>query len=314
MISIIVPVFNTEKFLERCIQSVLNQTYADIELLLIDDGSIDKSGDICDQYAAKDSRVRVFHKTNGGVSSARNLGIDNAVGDYIGFIDSDDYIDYNMLSSLYDIIIKNNADIGYCNLYMDYGENKEIYCLVPSSADWHLMLVGWISETWTLCTTSLIKRNLFEENNLRFPTDLKYCEDLWMSLELRLNSKRVVSLNESLYYYNRCNENSITTNYHEFLLNNEKKAYEAIFSSLKRKGIYDIYKKYIYWRILDMHQNWLMDKNLFDNYYTFFPESVDELWSCPKLSYKRKFMLWCITHRLKSVGEFILSIYNILFK
>ena len=99
MISIIVPVYNTEKYLRRCIDSVLAQTYQDFELLLIDDGSKDSSGAICDEYAAKDARVKVFHKENGGVSSARNVGLDNARGEWITFVDSDDYIEENFLKS-----------------------------------------------------------------------------------------------------------------------------------------------------------------------------------------------------------------------
>ena len=98
-ISVIIPVYNTEKYLHRCINSILTQTYTDFELLLIDDGSTDSSGTICDEYAAKDARVRVFHKENGGVSSARNLGLDNAQGEWITFVDSDDYIEENFLKS-----------------------------------------------------------------------------------------------------------------------------------------------------------------------------------------------------------------------
>lgn len=96
MISIIVPVYNTEKYLDQCIQSILSQTYTDYELLLVDDGSTDSSGVICDRYAEQDSRVREFHKPNGGVSSARNMGLDNARGEWIGWVDSDDYIDADM--------------------------------------------------------------------------------------------------------------------------------------------------------------------------------------------------------------------------
>lgn len=98
-VSIIVPVYNTEKFLRRCIDSILAQTYTDFELLLIDDGSKDSSGTICDEYAEKDTRVRVFHKANGGVSSARNVGLDNARGEWVTFVDSDDYIEENFLKS-----------------------------------------------------------------------------------------------------------------------------------------------------------------------------------------------------------------------
>ena len=98
-ISVIVPVYNVEQYLRRCIDSILSQTFSDFELLLIDDGSKDKSGDICDEYAAKDARIRVFHKVNGGVSSARNLGLVKANGEFIFFVDSDDYLDNTHLEN-----------------------------------------------------------------------------------------------------------------------------------------------------------------------------------------------------------------------
>ena len=93
MVSVIVPVYNSSQYLHRCIDSILYQSFNDFEVLLIDDGSIDNSGEICDEYAVKDSRVRVFHKENGGVSSARNVGLGNAVGEWVTFVDSDDWID-----------------------------------------------------------------------------------------------------------------------------------------------------------------------------------------------------------------------------
>ena len=103
LISIIVPIYNVEKYLSRCINSVLSQTFPDFELLLIDDGSTDKSGYICDGYAQKDSRIKVFHIENGGVSAARNYGLDNARGEWITFVDADDWIDKDMYYKLYNI-------------------------------------------------------------------------------------------------------------------------------------------------------------------------------------------------------------------
>lgn len=111
LISVIVPVYNVERYLNQCIDSILAQTYKDFELILVDDGSKDKSGEICDEYVKKDSRIRVFHKKNGGVSSARNYGIDNAQGTYICFVDSDDWVDETYLEDMlkpgdYDWIIQ----------------------------------------------------------------------------------------------------------------------------------------------------------------------------------------------------------------
>lgn len=111
LISIIVPVYKVEQYLERCIESIINQTYKNLEIILVDDGSPDSCGIICDEYSKKDKRIKVIHKENGGLSDARNKGIENATGKYITFIDSDDYIDENYTSILYEVISKNNADM-----------------------------------------------------------------------------------------------------------------------------------------------------------------------------------------------------------
>ena len=110
-ISIITPVYNVEKYIHRCIDSILAQTFTDFELLLIDDGSKDNSGKICDEYAKSDKRIRVFHKENGGVSSARNLGVDEAKGEYISFIDPDDWIELNMYEEIFNFVDENNVDV-----------------------------------------------------------------------------------------------------------------------------------------------------------------------------------------------------------
>ncbi|MGL5583222.1 MAG: glycosyltransferase family 2 protein [Cetobacterium sp.] len=110
-ISIIVPIYNAENYLEKCIDSILNQTFKDFELILVNDGSLDNSGKICDEYAQKDKRIVVIHKTNGGLSSARNIGLDIAKGEYIGFVDSDDWIEPEMYEVLYNSCIQNKSDV-----------------------------------------------------------------------------------------------------------------------------------------------------------------------------------------------------------
>ena len=119
-ISIIVPVYKVEKYLKKCVDSILAQTFTDFELILVDDGSPDDSGKICEEYAEKDARVRVLHKENGGLSSARNAGIEVAKGKYLGFIDSDDYIAEDMYELLYNTIIKEDADLSICGIYDVY--------------------------------------------------------------------------------------------------------------------------------------------------------------------------------------------------
>lgn len=125
-ISIIVPVFNCEKYLDRCLQSILNQTYKNIEIILVDDGSTDSSGRICDEYSKRDSRIRVFHKKNGGQSSARNVGLDNAKGEFIGFVDSDDWIEPDTMKYLVNLLIDNKADIANIRCQITRGDDGKV--------------------------------------------------------------------------------------------------------------------------------------------------------------------------------------------
>lgn len=126
-ISVVIPVYNTEQFLERCIDSVLAQTYPNLEVILVDDGSQDNCGLICDQYAHQDNRVKVIHKRNGGVSSARNCGLDVASGDYITFVDSDDYIDPNMYESMINIAKKYQCELVMCDCIKEFEDKTELF-------------------------------------------------------------------------------------------------------------------------------------------------------------------------------------------
>lgn len=124
LISIVIPVYNTEKYLKKCVNSILNQTYCNLDIILVDDGSTDNSGKICDELTKADKRIRVFHKENSGVSASRNLGIMEAKGKYIGFVDSDDFIEADMYKILYENMIKYNLDISICNCYTVTNKEK----------------------------------------------------------------------------------------------------------------------------------------------------------------------------------------------
>ena len=125
MISVIVPVYNVEPYLRECIESILGQTYRDFELILVNDGSTDDSGTICDEYAAQDTRIRVLHQKNSGVSVARNVGLDSVQGEYITFVDSDDRVSKDYLAYLNDLIQIECADIACC----DFLQNQEFLCI-----------------------------------------------------------------------------------------------------------------------------------------------------------------------------------------
>ena len=117
LITIVVPIYKVEQYLENCIQSIIKQTYTNLQIILVDDGSPDNCGKICDEYALKDKRIEVVHQSNAGVSEARNIGISKAKGEYIGFVDSDDYIDENMYEEMYELLKTREADVCICNMY-----------------------------------------------------------------------------------------------------------------------------------------------------------------------------------------------------
>lgn len=125
-VSVIVPVYNVEQYVAKCLESVINQTYTNLEIICVDDGSTDNSGNICDEYAQKDSRIKVFHKTNGGLASARNVALSYVTGDYIGFVDSDDWIEPEMYETLVQQIEKNNVDMVCCNYSKVYEDRTVI--------------------------------------------------------------------------------------------------------------------------------------------------------------------------------------------
>ena len=181
MISVIVPVYNVEKYLHRCIDSILAQTYSDFELLLIDDGSKDSSGEICDEYAAKDFRVRVFHKENGGVSSARNIGLENAKGEWVTFCDADDYVTSDWLDS-YREVMHENVDLaiqGYYIIDKDKTIKKKLSQSIGYAVDEKrrliaiLMTQGVYGYLWV----KLFRRQIIEDNHISFDTNSTFRED-----------------------------------------------------------------------------------------------------------------------------------------
>lgn len=204
LISIIVPIYNVEKYLKKCIDSILNQTYENFELILVDDGSPDDCGKICDAYAQNDQRIKVIHKKNGGLSDARNAGIEIAKGEYIGFIDSDDYISPDMYKELMRGCLDNQADIAMCGRYV-VSEGYEVIKkeFVTDSPK------KYSSETaigklllWDTCDSAawdkLYRRSLFDE--IRYPVGVM-SEDYDVTCRLFAKANQIVHVGKALYYY-----------------------------------------------------------------------------------------------------------------
>ena len=207
LISVIVPVYNVETLLPRCVDSILTQTYECLEVLLVDDGSTDASGEICEQFAKKDTRIRVIHKENGGLSSARNAGLDVASGDYIGFVDSDDWIEPEMYAEMLALMERNGVQLVCAGRYdADGSTGKKTVGLCPQRQEQISgeELAGRIF-LWDHCDSSacdkLYRRELFD--GIRYPEG-KISEDIPVTYRLALRAQRVFLCDQPFYnYYHR---------------------------------------------------------------------------------------------------------------
>lgn len=262
IISIIVPVYNVEDYLEKCIVSILRQSFSDFELILVDDGSTDMSGILCDRFAEKDGRIVVIHKKNGGLSSARNAGIDIARGEYLGFVDSDDFIDIDMYQYLYTNLIRENADISMCGIYDCYNGKyyveKDHYCVQVNVED-AIKITFSDKLIKVTAVNKLYKRSLFSV--LRYPIN-RLMEDVFLILELLLKCERIVIGSEQKYYYIH-RENSITSNQFDNrtfdFIRAFKKNYDIIknnFPNLESIGRYRLCCAYF----------WVLDRMLLVNH------------------------------------------------
>ena len=219
-ISVIVPVYNSEKYLKRCIDSILNQTYKAIELILVDDGSPDNCGKICDEYAKKDKRVRVIHKTNAGVSAARNSGIEIALGNYATFVDSDDYIEPEMYSNMMEKVHQYNCDVVMCDCIKDFTDHSEIYTHDIRAGFYdkeqlvneyypHLLMMENVEYPATI-SNWLILFNRNKLGNLRYVVGVRYSEDLLFGAQLVYNTDSFYYMKEQAYYHYYMNPTSAT--------------------------------------------------------------------------------------------------------
>lgn len=213
-ISIIVPVYAAEAYLSRCLNSILAQSFIDFEILLINDGSPDNSGPICDEYARKDNRIHVFHKANEGVSSTRQYGIDRAKGKYSIHIDPDDWIAPNMLEMLHSTIIQEKADIVIADFLIEE-TNRVIYSTqqphdLGNKQVLKDLITGYIHGS---CCNKLIKHSCYRQYNISFPCGINFCEDLFVCIQLISNNIKIAYLPQAFYHYDQIqNSNSISRN------------------------------------------------------------------------------------------------------
>ena len=243
-ISVIVPIYNVEKYLEKCINSIVFQTYKNIEILLIDDGSTDKSSYICEEWKKRDSRINVVHKANGGLSDARNCGLNIASGEYVCFIDSDDYIENDYIEKLYKILIENKLRVSQCGInYINENDKKlkqigyrtDIVLkgreIIKDSCDKHFIEneVVW---------NRLYDIKIFE--NLRFPKG-KIHEDEYITYKILYNEDKIAITAECLYKYRQSNNSIMRSKYSIKKFRDFSEAYKEKIMYFKEREDIELY-------------------------------------------------------------------------
>ncbi|MBQ2407539.1 MAG: glycosyltransferase [Lachnospiraceae bacterium] len=234
-VSVIIPVYNVEKYVKKCIQSVVNQTYSKLEIIIVDDGSTDKSSTICDDFAAEDKRIKVIHQSNQGLSAARNTGILSATGDYLFFVDSDDWIDKDTIKTLFLLITKSQSDIAACGVMKVWedGKTESFTQNIQFIMDGKMAVCEMITGN-TLCSViynKLYKRILWE--GISFPVN-RFHEDEFTTYKLLYRAKKVIYSGDEMYFY-RQRKGSIMSEISD-------KRIEDILDAMQQKILYFGYK------------------------------------------------------------------------
>lgn len=246
MISIIVPIYCVEKFIDQCIKSIINQTYKDIEIILVDDGSPDNCPAICDKYAEQDNRIKVVHKENGGLISARKAGLAAASGEYICFVDGDDWIEPDMYEKIFESIKKYRADCVITQFYYsseisetksNYHLDKEFYSMDEMENEIFptMLFAGRYYEfgIFPCCWTKVFKRNLLEKHLFKVDNRIRMGEDIAFTYPCLMECKSISFVDEPLYHY-RSNPDSMTMAYDKSLADIFNLPYETLVTEFEK--------------------------------------------------------------------------------
>lgn len=267
LISIIVPIYNVEKYLKKCIESIINQTYKNIEIILVDDGSPDNCGKICDEYSQKDKRIIVIHKKNGGLSDARNKGIDIAKGDYLTFIDSDDFVNIDYIEKLYNSIKLNNTKLAQCGI-SKVNENNEIIEKLNYDENYIKTSHEILNELYgkhlienVVVWNKMYAKELFR--NIRFPVG-KIHEDEFTTYKIFYSVDRISLLSDCLYNYRQTNESIIGKKFNKKRLN-LLDALEERMDFFKNRNEIDLYEKTLKFYIEQLRLYYIKVKKYIEN-------------------------------------------------
>lgn len=297
MVSIIVPIYNVEVYIRECIDSILAQTYPDFELILVDDGSPDDCGRICDEYAESDRRIIVIHKKNGGLTSARNAGLSKASGEWIMHVDGDDWVEPDMLESLIEAARVTGADLVFGD-FMKYGPYSGYYKLPTWNSDKKESMSNYIAYMMTTIWGSIAKRSIYTGNGLKSPAEISFCEDFHLIVRLCHFAKKIVNVHRAFYHY-RYRPTSIVANMSRNTEENKQWAYQDTIRFFKEQGVYEDYRRAMSWRVLESVQGLLLYSSEHQLFLELFNDGREFIFSCPFVNKKIKMLAWMMTHNLR---------------
>ena len=296
-VSIIVPVYKVEDYIRECLDSILAQTYPYFELILVDDGSPDNCGRICDDYAKGDNRIKVVHKVNGGISSARNAGLEVAKGEWIMHVDGDDWIEPDMIESLIEAAQITGADMVIGD-FVKYGPSAGYNKLPTWSSDKKKSMTNYIAYVMTTIWGSIAKRSLYADHSLKSPDGISYCEDFHLIVRLCHFANKIVNVHRPFYHY-RYRPTSIMSNMNGKTEADEQWVYQDTIRFFKEQGVYEDYRKVMSWRVLKSAQELLLDPAGHKRFMELFNDGREFIFSCPFVNRKIKMLAWMLTHNLR---------------
>lgn len=313
-ISIIVPVYNAEKYIDRCLQSIIHQSFTDWELIIVNDGSTDKSSEICEYFAKQDKRIKVFHKKNEGVSHTRQFGLNVTKGEFIIQMDADDWADNDMLECMYNTAIDAQADLVISDIYQETDKGQIYLCQKPYNTSNEALTKELLTHLITGCYNKLIRTQLIKDNNIQFNTDVNFGEDtlFWINVLNKVPLKTIY-INKAWYHYDiTINPTSITkhksTKYFQSLKNYIKELDKQIDDDT-----YHQEKGYI---IIPIIFELFSNGSIFDNHKSFikkYKDTLNKLYLDGKISKVNIFLLK-LSIKNKHLAYWLFQIKNTLYK
>lgn len=310
-VSVIIPVYNGEKNLENTVKSILTQSLQDLELILVDDGSNDTCARLCDSIADSDQRVKVLHKNNGGISSARNVGIDNAAGEFLAFVDQDDEVE----ATMYEELLKKAEDKDYDIVISDFNLIYPDHIITYKTFDIHdnysdtykdMLMHGYGGNVWNM----IMRKSLVNSINLRFPEHLRHGEDWYFTFRLFLNTEKVAKVDKSFYQYNLGNPSQVSNNLDERFLFCCMENIDEVIEYMKNKGVFHTYRDQIYQLVLQTKTNFVYDPKYYSYINTWRPESNKDIVNSKIISFKMKILLTLIRLRLYPIAYGLIRMYR----